>query len=94
MPSDRQGGRECRNGRSIFRRWHVTVVGVVLCCLSLGTELTVDDAHRRLRSIKEGKGICSRDHHMTGKSCAERHKDVLERVDGADLLSDFYRATE
>ncbi len=27
---------------------------------------------------QEDKGICSADHHMTGTSCAERHRDVLE----------------
>ncbi len=27
--------------------------------------------------MKEDKGFCSTDHHMTGMSCAERHMDVL-----------------
>ena len=88
MPSDRQGGRECRNGRSIFRPWHFTVVVVDLCCLFWNSELPVDSTNRRRRSIKENKGICSADHHMTGMSCAERHMEVLERVGGAGPLSD------
>ncbi len=61
MPSDRQGGRECRNGRSIFRPWHATVVEVVLCCLFSDTELSVDDVNRQLPGIREAKGNCSAD---------------------------------
>ncbi|PPL15801.1 hypothetical protein UN63_11450 [Oceanisphaera arctica] len=87
MPSDRQGRGECRNGRNIFRPWHFTVVGAVLCCLFLNTELPEDGANRPRRSIKEDEGICFTDHHMTGKSCAERHREVLERVGEAGPLS-------
>ncbi len=61
MPSDRQGWRECRNGRSIFRPWHFTVVVVDLCCLFSSTELSVDDVNRQLLGIREDKGICSAD---------------------------------
>ncbi len=53
------------------------------------TQLPVDGANRRHRCIKEDKGICSTDRHMTGMSYAERHKDVLERVGGAGPLSDM-----
>ncbi len=67
MPSDRQGWRECRNGRSIFRPWHFTVVGADLCCLSLSTELSAGHSHRRRRSRGADEGFNSTDHHMTGR---------------------------
>ena len=40
------------------------------CCVGV--------ADRRLCNIKEDEGICSADRHMTGMSCAERYRDVLE----------------
>ncbi len=65
-----------------------------LCEDDDGKSAGMDDVNWRLRSIREDKGICSTDHHMTGMSCAERHMDVLERVGGAGPLSDLCRAAK
>ncbi|MGB5854633.1 MAG: hypothetical protein WBH20_05150, partial [Oceanisphaera sp.] len=55
----------------------VTVVGGDLCYLSLSAELSANPTHTRLHGIGADKGIDSTDHHMTGRSCADHHKDVL-----------------
>ncbi|GHA17130.1 hypothetical protein GCM10007082_17290 [Oceanisphaera arctica] len=53
----------------------------------MNTEYPADGANRPRRNLKEDKGICFIDHHMTGMSCAERHKEVLDRVEEAGPLS-------
>ncbi|PPL17177.1 hypothetical protein UN63_06455 [Oceanisphaera arctica] len=49
--------------------------------------MPADGANRQRRSIKEDEGSCFTDHHMTGRSCVERHREVLERVGEAGPLS-------
>ncbi|GAA3538710.1 hypothetical protein GCM10022394_17960 [Zobellella aerophila] len=54
----------------------------------LENRVPADGVNRQRRSITEDKGICSTDHHLTWMSCAERHREVLERVGGEGPLSD------